>query len=78
MDFFLVPVCLAGMTVQEKQMKLSSHPCSVTTMLPSQRYHIRPKKVNYMFLRHRPRHFQPPPRQKILLRIHTEKSSIHH
>ena len=29
--------------------------------------YIRPQKVNYMFLRHRPRHLQPPPHQKFLL-----------
>ena len=28
---------------------------------------VRPKKNNYMFLRHRPRHLQPPPHQKFLL-----------
>ena len=26
----------------------------------SSKIHIRPKKINYMFLRHRPHHFQPP------------------
>ena len=41
--------------------------------------HIRPQKVNYMFLRHRPRHFQPP-RIKNFYCIPTdkcEKSSTH-
>ena len=40
---------------------------------------IRPQKVNYMFLRHRPRHFQPP-RIKNFYCIPTdkcEKSSTH-
>ena len=40
---------------------------------------IRPQKVNYMFLRHRPRHFQPP-RIKNIYCIPTdkcEKSSTH-
>ena len=40
---------------------------------------IRPKKINYMFLRHRPRHFQPPRIKNFycIFSIHIEKSSIH-
>ena len=39
----------------------------------------RPQKINYMFLRHRPRHLQPPPHKNFhcISSIHTEKSSIH-
>ena len=41
--------------------------------------YIRPKKINYMFLRHRPRHLQTPRIKNFycISSIHIEKSSKH-
>ena len=40
---------------------------------------VRPKKINYMFLRHRPRHLQTPRIKNFycISSIHIEKSSKH-
>ena len=40
---------------------------------------VRPRKVNYMILRHRPRHLQPPRIKNFycISSFHTQKSSIH-
>ena len=57
-------------------MSLEVHVCSKVRS----GIHLRPKKVNDMFLRHRPRHFQPP-RIKNFYGIPTnkcEKSSSNH
>ena len=48
-------------------MRLFTATFNIKVKKPLEMFINRPNKVNDMFLRHRPRHFQPPPASKILL-----------